>query len=425
MIVEIPYGKEKEKIQLPQERIIDILEPLAGEEVENLNEVIKESLQEPVGCPPLKELIKIDSKIVIIIDDITRPTPTRKILLPVLEVLEEKGVLPGNIRIIIALGKHRKMTRKEQEDLLGRDICERYIVENHEARNPDSLIDLGRTSFGTPVKLNKQVYQADLRILTGLIKPHNLAGYSGGGKSILPGVCGLETVNSNHGFRSTAHPRSGLGMIKGNPIREDIEEVLGLIGPSFIVNVVLDYRERICQVVAGDVIEAHRVGVRFLDRLVKREVSMPADICICGTPHPVDLSFYQMLNSVGAPYRLAKPIINPGGTIIVAGKAVEGISDGDFYEKLKNNDRRDLWNKLEQETLESEDRQALQVFLQGALNYKIVVVSESEHEQLFRDMGIDFFSDLQLAVEQVMKDYRNKENIIVMPYAPYLIPQLK
>lgn len=422
MLIEIPYGKEMRTIDIPEEKIIGVINPLPGDEIKDLNREVESSLSEPIGSPPLTKLIKPGAKIVIIVDDNTRPTPTRKLLEPILKVLAESGVLREQIRIIFALGAHRKLTEEEKREILGDEIFENYQSEDHEARDRNSLIDLGKTSFQTPVVINKKVYEADLRILTGLIKPHNLAGYSGGGKAILPGVCGLETIKFNHGFKSMAHPSSATGVIEGNPIREDIEELSKLLGPTFLVNVVMDYQKRICRVVSGDLIEAHRAGANFLDQIAKRRVSKPGDICICGTPDPVDVSFYQMLNSVGAPVRLRKPVINPGGTIIVAGRAHECISTGDFYEMLRDHSREELWKMIQSEEGKIQERSALHTFLEADRRYRIVVVSEEKNEKLFKEMGIEFYSDLQRAVDETGKKYESKCNTIVMPYSPYVIP---
>lgn len=421
MFVSIPQGEELLTVEIPKENIIDILQPNEKPEIVDLNEHIMQALQKPVSSLPLINMLKPDMKIVIIIDDNTRPTPTKNIITPVLDIIKEQGIPNRNITIIFALGLHRKLTKDEQVNILGKTIFDNYLVENHDAYDNNNLIDLGITTFGTPILLNKKVYEADLRILTGLIKPHNQAGYSGGGKSILPGVCGAITIQSNHNYKSMSNPYSCLGVIAKNPIREDIEESTALIGSTFIINVIMDYNDRIIGVVAGNLIEAHRTGARHLDYLVKQKVDNQCDICICGTPSPIDINFYQMLNSLSAPYRLPRPIVRDGGTIIVVGRAEEGISDGDFYKQLVNSTKEELWEKIQEENHNIKDRAALQIFLQGALKYNLVVVSQKSNENTFKEMRIEHYSDLQMAVNEVIKRYELSKNTIIMPYAPYLI----
>jgi len=424
--IKIPYNKKYINFNILDEQIIGILNPREGKVIKgkSLQNIIENAIQNPIGMMPLDDLIKNKSKIVIIIDDNTRPTPTKNILKPLLNNIKRKGIPSNNIDIILALGVHKKLNKEEIIGIVGEEIYYNYRVENHDAFDEKKLIDLGKSTFGTPIKLNKKVYEADLRILTGIIKPHNIAGYTGGGKSILPGVSGVDTVLCNHSFKATSNMNSRLGIIKGNPMREDIEEVSKLIGPSFMVNVVLNYKEEVIRVVTGDVIKAHRKGVEVLNEVSKLNVLKLADICICGTPDPIDINFYQMLNSISAPYRIKRPIIRQGGTIIVAGSAREGISDGDFYNVLKTVPREEIREMIELEYDIYRERAALQIYLEGDNNYKIIVVSEKKNEKLFTDMKIKFSTNLQKTVDEVLKNYDSNENVIVLPYAPYVIPNL-
>jgi len=426
MEIRIAYWKGYKNINISRGKLINVLNPHNGEVIKNkyISEKVTLALEEPTNMLPLINLINKNSKIVIIVDDNTRPTPTKRILDPILKTIKEKNISNKNITIIVAVGMHKKLNRGELIGILGKEIYDNYNIENHDALSKKTLIDLGETSFGTPVLINKKVYKADLRILTGIIKPHNIAGYTGGGKSILPGVCGLDTILSNHSFKATSNPNSCLGVVEGNPMREDIEEVLKLIGTSFMINVVLNCKEEVVKVVAGDVIKAHRKGVKFLDKLSKLNVAKQAEICICGTPAPVDMNFYQMLNSISAPYRIKKPIIKSGGTIIAAGSAREGISDGDFYDVLKSVPRELVWERIKSKKFIYKERPALHIYLEGEREYNLVVVSEERNRQLFRDMHINFFSSLQDAVGYTIDKYQNNKNVIILPHAPYIIPHL-
>lgn len=421
--LEISYGDRKLNLKIPDEKLLATPRPAAGDAICDLRETINWEIGHPTGSKPLRDLLGKNSRVVIVVDDNTRPTPTREILEPILGLLASKGLPDENITVIFALGAHKRLTSSQRMALVGEGIFKRYQCVNHEADNPEALVNLGVTSFGTPVFINKTVYEADFRILTGLIKPHNQAGYSGGGKSILPGVCGLATIASNHSFKSISDVNSCLGVIEKNPIRRDIEETLKGVGPTFIVNLVMNYREETIAAVAGDPIKAHRKGVKQLASLIECPVFQKADVCICGTPGPIDINFYQMLNSLSAPYRLAEPVINRGGAIIVAGRALEGISDGDFYEALRSCDYYSLWKKIKHKGNLFHERPALQIFLEGALAYHITVVSEARHEKQFKDMGIDFYSDLQAAVDQTLSRYPAANNVMVLPDAPYVIPR--
>jgi len=420
--VKVAYGKQEISLKIPTEYIIDTLQPEEGAPLMDLKAEVINCINSPIDSFPLAEMVEKDSKVVIIVDDNTRPTPTKEIIEPLLEILFRKGVKKNNVSIIFALGAHSKLNEKEKLAIIGKKIYQSISCKNHLVEE-ENLNYLGETTFGTPVYLNKEVYKADIRILTGMIKPHNQAGYTGGGKALLPGVCGLDTILANHSYKAMSSPASCLGNIEGNPIRMDIEEILKKIGPTFLINVVMNHKDQVVAVVAGDVIEAHREGVKKLDSLVKKGVSKKAEICICGTPDPIDINFYQMLNSISAPYRLKEPVIQKGGTIIVTGRALEGISDGDFYTALKENEKEGLWLNI-QGNSKYQERAALQIFLEGARNYKIIVVSEKNNQEKFKEMGMEFFQDLETAYLHARGDYPGSENTLVFPYAPYVIPKL-
>ena len=426
--IKIAYGKKILEFEQPENHSVDVIVPDVLEPIKDMNMTIRESLENPIECEFFSRLLNSKSKIVFIVDDNTRPTPTRKIIEPILEILRNSGIPDSNISIIIALGGHRKLNKEEIISILGKEIFNHYRVVNHDAREKNELIYLGETTFGTPVYLNKEVYHADLRILIGMIKPHNQAGYTGGGKSILPGVCGIETILSNHSFKSTGHSKSRLGIVKGNPIREDIDEALKKIGPTFIVNIVSDHLGNYGKVFSGNYISAHRKGVEYLDKIVKKTIKQKADICICGTPHPIDINFYQMLNSLSAPYRVEYPFIKKDGIIIVAGRAFEGISSGNFYPELKKNKNNIslLWEQVKKsKEFSFSDRPALHIFLEGALKYEILVVSEKENAGYFKDMNIMYFENIGDSLKYALKKKSYSSRIAVLPYAPYVICNYK
>ncbi len=206
---------------------------------------VAEALDDPIGCAPLRELIRPNTDVTIVVSDKTRPVPTGIILPPVLDELNASGVDDARITILIATGLHRPNTDEELAEMLGADVLGRIKVINHNARDKDSQVYLGKTKSGTPVWLDRALYKAKFRILTGYIEPHFFAGFTGGRKAILPGCAGLETIAHNHGAGHIGHPKARYGMTKGNPIYEDAVEVAEKVGAQFIVNVTLDKRFRL------------------------------------------------------------------------------------------------------------------------------------------------------------------------------------
>lgn len=422
MEIGIAYGKAIKRININKKNVIEILSPDLAKPVSNVRNLIKLAIKNSIGTPPLEQIVKPEHKIVFIVDDITRPTPTKQILQPLLESLENIGVPDKNILIIFALGVHRKMNDFEMEDTLGEEIFNRFHCINHDAFDETKLVDLGITKFGTPVYINKKVVEADTRILTGIIKPHNLAGYSGGAKSILPGVCGEKTILYNHSFKTQSHPYSRQGIIEKNPLRKDIEETIKKLGVTYIVNLILDYKQNVYKVVAGDYIEAHRKGAKYCNELTKKKVSKQADICICGTPFPFDINVYQMVNSFVAPYLCPHPIIKKGGIIICAGEALAGISDGDIYESIVNaSSFEEIYKQIQKQDCKIKERAGVQFFCELLMNYTCYIVSDIKNKEKLENIGFKYYDNLQKAIDRAIHVKGEKSRITILPYAPCVI----
>jgi nickel-dependent lactate racemase len=425
MEIKVAYGKQMQKCTICNGSYIKIISPRKGKPLLNIKAAIESVIHNPIGSLPLTKIVRSHHKVVIVVDDITRPTPTSILIEPILNVLEEIGVSDKNILIVFALGVHRKMSKAEMIKVLGTEIFNRYDCFNHEAFIDSELVDLGFTEFGTPLFVNRKVFEADIRILTGVIKPHNLAGYSGGAKAILPGVCGVKTIMYNHNFKTQSHPYSRLGILEKNPLRKDIEEVIKKMGSTFIVNLILDYKENICKVVAGDCIKAHKEGARFLDTIAKRHVSEEVDICICGTPSPMDNTVYQMCNSFVVPFRSPRPIIKKRGIIICLGEALEGISDGDMYDTIVNSSSiEELYKEIKNLDCEIHERAGVQHICELLINYKFFIVSNIKNKRKIENMGIQYFKTLQEAFDEAIKLEGEKASVFILPYAPFVIPEL-
>ena len=326
----VRYGKQDINLNLfADERTVCIQSALATKplDIDSMHAKIIESFKRS----DIKDVICSSTNIIIVIDDATRPTPSNILLPMVIGELERHAPAKPSIIVIVALGMHRQLDEAALRVLVGSEVFDHYPVLNHLARSDEDLVDLGISSFGTPIQVNRIVAQADLRILLGMIKPHNQAGYTGGGKSILPGVCGIKTIEANHSYRYMSHQNSRIGILEGNPIRNDIDEAFLKMGPSILVNLIMDRTNAIADIVVdSDVIRGHRKGACFYDQLGKFKIDQFFDVALCGTPDPIDCNFYQMLNALSAPCRLPQSIIKERGTIVVFGRALAGISDGDM-----------------------------------------------------------------------------------------------
>ena len=250
-------------------------------------------------------------------------------------------------------------------------------VVHHDAHDERNLVNVGTTQRGTPVTLNRVVGEADLRILTGSVKPHNQAGYTGGGKSIVPGVAGIDTILANHSSANVSHPRSVLGIIDG-PIREDINEVIErFVGPSFLINVIQNPAKEIVGAVSGHPVAAHAQAAATLDSMCKVDTSVLADVVIVGCPDPIGINLYQTMNAMSAPVRVESPVVKLGGHIIVVSRCREGVGHPAFLECVRSSSSvGELHDRVTRPDEVMLDRYAAQIWAETLLYADVVIVTE-------------------------------------------------
>jgi nickel-dependent lactate racemase len=318
--VSLAFGNGISELNIPEKNISSLILPSEPEIKEEETLLIRKALQNPIKSKRLSEIVNPESRIAIIVSDVTRPTPTAKILPPLLEELYLGGAKDENITIIFALGLHRQQTEEECRKLLGNEISGNIRVVQHDRNR---CIHIGETSFGTPIEVFEEVLNADLIISTGTVEFHYYAGYGGGGKSILPGVSSEKAVLSFHSHYSKLFEGEPLSGRADSPARKDIEEAAGSAGIRFILNVVINSRKEIVAAVAGDFIEAHREGARYVDSIYKVKVE-PADAVIvsCGG-FPKDINLYQATKAL----ENAVPAVKTGGSIVLVAECAEGIGN--------------------------------------------------------------------------------------------------
>jgi len=257
MKVKLAYGHGHLPIDVPKDRTT-VIEPSHIKGLKDERVAVLDALKNPIGAKPLQEWIGPNDRICISFTDITRATPNDR-LIPWL--LEHLSHLPRErITLLNQLGTHRPNTREDLERMLTREVVRSCRVINHEPENPNALTQFGTTRDGTPALINKELAEADVRVITGFIEPHFFAGFSGGIKGIMPGTAGLQTVMSNHGAKNIGDPNATFGITDGNPLWEELREIALRVGPSFLLNVTLNEERQITGVFAGDILRAHKAG---------------------------------------------------------------------------------------------------------------------------------------------------------------------
>src|SRR5262249_12499023 len=279
MRVVLDYGRTGLPVELPDNTI----GPLAIRPVQPLSdpdEAVADPLPTPISTPSPAELPKSRKNACILICDITRPVPNKVILPPLLKTLEKQGIARQDILILVATGLHRPNEGAELEEMVGTEIKNRYRIENHHGKVLAEHSYLGTTPRGLPAYIDSRYVEANLKITTGLIEPHLMAGYSGGRKVICPGIAALETVKIWHGPMFLEHPSADCGILDGNPVHEENTRIALMAGCDFIVNVCLDGQRRVTWIGAGDMIQAWQEGVRFVENVVRVPVPESLDIVV-------------------------------------------------------------------------------------------------------------------------------------------------
>ena len=266
-----------------------------------------QALRSPYGTKRLRDIALGRKGVTILVSDYTRAVPVKILLPPLIDELHRAGISESQITIIIACGVHRPSTQEEIAQIIGTGWAKWLRVTNHNALDSDGLTFLGNTKRGTPVWINSLVLESDLCIALGQIEPHEYAGFTGGRKSILPGVSGEETIRFNHSLEMIGHPLAKPGILEGNPVHEDMVECALMAGLDFIVNVVLNKDLKIIGFFAGDMLEAHKNGVDFVNSFSKVEISTQPDIIITTPGKPLDVDFYQSLKALIAVDAIASP----------------------------------------------------------------------------------------------------------------------
>jgi len=295
----VPYGDSEKSFQLDEEHLLYHVEPRLPPRPSQKEEEarVRAALENPVGAYKLSDLLNPKDKVVLLTDDWTRTTPAYKITPVVLEEVLNAGVKEKDIMVIVARGTHARLSKAQLTRKLGAEIVDRFTVENHDPEC--DLVNVGTSRMGTPAMINRRVVEADRKVAIGAIVAHPLMGYGGGAKIIVPGVAGTETININHSMGD--HPKAAIGIANGNPVREDAEDIARMVGLDFIVNVIMNPKNEIVGAIAGDVVKAHREGVRIYDAMYGARAVKNADIVVLGAspgtlPYTTEPSLSQALS---------------------------------------------------------------------------------------------------------------------------------
>ncbi|HTX91712.1 MAG TPA: nickel-dependent lactate racemase [Anaerolineales bacterium] len=327
-IYRVPYGQSTLEFRLPGTMHATVAVSRPGAPIPDVKQAIREALDGPVGTPPLRELAKSARTVCIVFTDSTRSCPDHLMVPAMLDELASAGIKDEDITLLCAVGMHRPSTEVEKVAKLGAEVVRRYRVIDNEPQNPTVLVDLGKTTGGVPILLHRAAVEADLLIATGVVEPHQYAGYSGGSKTLAVGAAGEALIAFTHGPAFVDHPGTRLGRIDGNPFQEAVMEVGRKAGLDFIVNVVQDDEKRVLRVAAGDPVFAHRQLVSFAKSVYEVPIPSQVDIAIGGVGSPKDVNLYQASRAPSYLFFAPTPVVRPGGYFIIPARCDEGAGQG-------------------------------------------------------------------------------------------------
>ena len=421
MKIELAYGEEGLEINLPDNLNIDVLESEYRKGLPDQAAAIKDALHSPIGSRPLRQMVKKSDTVGIVINDITRPMPY-KIILPVL--LQELGNIPDEqILMLNATGTHRPNTNAELTEMLGQDILSRYRIIQNDAEDRPSHKFIGTTKSGNGIRLHKAYLGCDIRILTGFIEPHFFAGFSGGGKAVMPGLALLETILANHSVKNIDHAKAVCGVTYGNPIWEEIQQAASLVPPSFLLNLALNKDKKITAVFAGDFHKAYDQGCDYVRKNAMVRVEKPYNIVITSNSgYPLDINLYQAVKGMSA----AAEIVARGGSIVVAAECRDGIPDNGEYGRLLHGAESclSLLQKIHEKDFKRQDMWQAQVHCMICQKADVYFYSRNLSDEQIKRAFLKPCSNVEDTVKELLNKYGRDASICILPDGPQTIPYI-
>lgn len=399
-------------------RPVDVIEPAGGQVLEHPRQALLAALRHPIESRPLRELAVPGDQVVIVISDVTRPAPNRAMVRALLQELAH--VPPDRITLLIATGLHRPCTREEIDSMLGADVASVYRVVNHDAEDADACRDIGRTSSGRPVAINRAYLDADVRITAGLIEPHFFAGFSGGAKLVLPGVAAAKSIMSNHDATLIGDPMARWGQLAGNPIHREQREAARLAGCEFTLNVTVNPARDITGIYAGALEPAHDVGCLELSREVMRGVDEPYDVVVTTNGgFPLDLNLYQTVKGMDA----GAQVVRDGGHVVCAAECREGAGHGAFVHMLRDHQSpSEMLTSIVTPGHHEVDQWQNQIFARVLDRATVHLHADGLNDAAVREAFCEPCPDIAERVEELAG---SKGRVCVLPRGPETVPYVR
>ena len=421
--IEIAFGRGALPVSLPVEAEPTVIRKSALPKLPNASAALHRAFEAPIGGMPLRELARGRKSACTLICDITRPVPNRLFLRPMIETMTANGIPADRITVLVATGLHRPNESEELAELVGDPwVLEHVRVVNHFARNEADHIDLGRTATrGTPVSIDRRFMEADLKIATGLVEPHFMAGWSGGRKVVAPGVAGQATIRTFHSARFMEDPLAIQCNLVGNPLHEEQLEIVRMIGEIYALNVVVDEDRDLVCATFGEIIASHLAAVAFIEDATRIKVGRRFRTVVTSSAgYPLDKTYYQTVKGMVTPI----DILEPGGTLIIASRCSEGFGSDEFraaQAKLVELGPQRFLATLTAKTLAEIDEWQTEMQLKPMRVGNIQLYTEGLDAEERRITGVEIIASVDDAIAASVARHGDPE-VAIIPEGPYVVP---
>lgn len=421
MNVTLAYGRTGLDVELRDEWDVTVVEPTFIPGLPDPELALRQALQSPIESPPLRDLVGPSDRIGVVFSDITRPAPNHLMLPAVLDALAH--IPKENVALFNALGTHRRNTDAELQGMFGDAPVDSYRILQNDAFDPSTQAYLSVTSRGHEIWVNRELTGCDLKVLTGFIEPHFFAGFSGGGKAVMPGMAGLRTVLGNHDADMIGHRRATWGITRGNPIWEEAHEVALGVAPIFLLNVALNRDKQVTGIYAGDLDAAHETGCAAVREAAMVPVPRPFDIVIASNSgYPLDLNLYQAVKGMSA----AAQIVRDGGSIIIVAECSDGIPDHGLYGQLlrEADSPQALLDRICAPGFLKQDQWEAQIQAQIQLRADVYLRTDYLTQQQIEAALLKPSLRVEDTIAELLGHYGPQASICVLPEGPQTIPYI-
>ncbi|PUU94454.1 MULTISPECIES: nickel-dependent lactate racemase [Halanaerobium] len=416
--MKLKYGRDNLEFEIESSRVLDILKANEKEGLADPMSAVENSLKDSIGSAPLAELLQLReiNELVIIVNDITRFTPYNYMLPPLLKSIAEAGIKKEQVTFVIATGVHSAHSAEQNREIFGREIDRSYNFIHHNC--DQNLADLGKLSTGNQLKINKKVAEADFVITTGVILPHYMAGFSGGRKSILPGVAGRDSIENNHAMMVEVIEEQPA--LENNPISREMFEAAEMLGVDYILNVVTNSEREIVRVVAGDYRQAWEAGIDISAEMYHLNLAKKADAAIVSSGgFPRDINIYQAQKALDH----ADHAVKKGGTIIWVAECSEGYGE-EHFEKWMNEAQKpeDNVGRIKEKFLIGGHKAF--AISKVAAEKEIILISSLIKERT-ENIFASKMENIQEAVDFLKEKHGADYSVYIMPQGSLTVPVVK